>query len=243
VSINTVILQRATGLWAFQIDEALGLLLQGGMIEATVSTALFPTYKHENVKITPKGRAKFNKTVIVEEFPNSLKNRRQVFVVHGRNHKARDAIFTFLRSIGLHPLEWSELVKATGKGSPYVGEILDRAFSEAQAVVVLMTPDDEGRLRQVFSKPDDPIYEIKLTPQARLNVVFEAGMAIGRSSDRTIIVELGGLRPFSDVGGRHVVKLDNSSQKRQELAQRLQTAGCTINLNGTDWHTAGDFSL
>jgi hypothetical protein len=27
------------------------------------------------------------------------------------------------------------------------------------------------------------------------------------------------------------------------LAHRLQAAGCSINLNGTDWHTAGDFSV
>lgn len=80
---------------------------------------------------------------------------------------------------------------ATGKGSPYIGEILDEAFSKAQAVVVLMTPDDEGYLRQVFRSPGDPPHETKLTPQARLNVLFEAGMAMGRSPERTILVELG----------------------------------------------------
>jgi predicted nucleotide-binding protein len=243
VSIKSVTLQRDARLTSYDIDEALELLSQGGMIEGTPSNAIIPLYKFESVKITPKGRAKFKKTETIEEFPITSKNPRQVFVVHGRNQKARDSIFIFLRTIGLHPLEWSELVKATGKGSPYVGEILDRAFSEAQAVVVLMTPDDEGQLRQIFRKPDDPMHETELTPQARLNVVFEAGMAMGRNSQRTIIVELGGLRPFSDVVGRHVIKLDNTSQKRQELAQRLQTAGCTVNLNGTDWHTDGNFSL
>ena len=170
-----------------------------------------------------------------------IQGPRVVFVVHGRNSRARDAMFTFLRSIGLYPLEWSEAVRATGETSPYIGNILDVAFSIAQAIVVLLTPDDEGCLRDPFRSPGDPPHEIELTPQARLNVIFEAGMAIGRRVDRTILVELGELRPFSDIAGRHVVRLNNTTQRRQEFAQRLQAAGCPVNLTGTDWHTAGDF--
>ena len=172
---------------------------------------------------------------------NSPTAMEKVFVVHGRNHKSRDALFTFLRSIGLHPLEWNEAVRATGKASPYIGEILDAAFSQAGAVVVLMTPDDEARLREPFVSANDPPHETELTGQARPNVIFEAGMAMGRDADRTVLIELGSLRPFSDIGGRHVIRLDDRTQRRQELAQRLQSAGCPVNLDGTDWHTAGDF--
>jgi len=157
--------------------------------------------------------------------------------------KARDALFDFLRSIGLDPIEWSQAVAATGKGTPYVGEILDKMFSMAQAVVVLMTPDDEAQLRAHLRRKDEPSYETELTPQARANVLFEAGMAIGRYPERTVLVQLGPLRPFSDIGGRHVVKFDGSTQKRQELAQRLLTAGCPANLGGTDWHTKGSFEI
>ncbi len=142
-----------------------------------------------------------------------------------------------------HPHEWSQLTVATGKGSPYVGEILDKAFSIAYAVIVLMTPDDLACLKKEFRKPDDLGWEIELTGQARPNVLFEAGMAMGRNPDRTILVEAGSLRPFSDVGGRHVVRLDDSIAKRQDLAKRLEAVGCTVDLSGTDWHTAGTFSI
>ena len=152
-------------------------------------------------------------------------------------------MFTFLRSIGLHPLEWSEAVLAAGGGAPYIGTILEKAFEIAQAVVVLMTPDDEARLRRAFHQTGDGLHETRVTPQARPNVLFEAGMAMGRSAERTIIVELGNLRPFSDIAGRHVVRLNNTSQRRQELAQRLQAAGCPVNLTGTHWHKAGDFEV
>ena len=80
-----------------------------------------------------------------------------------------------------------------------------------------------------------------MSGQARPNVLFEAGMAMGRNEDRTVLVELGTLRPFSDVAGRHAIRFGDNSQCRQELAKRLETAGCPVNLDGTDWHTAGDF--
>ena len=166
---------------------------------------------------------------------------REVFVVHGRNSAARDALFDFLRAIDLHPLEWSVASQATGKATPYIEEILDTAFSRAHAFVVLLTPDDEARLRPELRGDTEPLYETELTGQARPNVLFEAGMAIGRYPERTVLIELGSLRPFSDIAGLHVIRMDGSSQRRQELAQRLRTTGSPVNLDGTDWHTAGDF--
>lgn len=177
-----------------------------------------------------------------EEMVDIVKDPAKVFVVHGRNHNANKAIFSFLRSIGLKPLEWSQIIASMNVGSPYIGNILDHAFDQAQAVVVLMTPDDEARLRESFRKSDEQEHEIYLTPQARPNVLFEAGMALGRFPERTILVELGKLRPFSDIAGRHTVKLDDSTQKRQDLAQRLQKAGCPVDLTGIDWHTEGKFN-
>jgi predicted nucleotide-binding protein len=167
---------------------------------------------------------------------------RKVFVVHGRNNPAREALFTFLRAIGLHPLEWSEIVKATGKASPYIGEVLEKGFSIAQAVVVLMTPDDEARLREPYRGSAEPPHETELTPQPRPNVLLEGGMALGLFPERTVIVELGRLRPLSDIGGRHVIRMNDTPERRQDLAQRLETAGCAVNRSGTDWYSAGAFS-
>lgn len=174
---------------------------------------------------------------------STAQDLRNVFVVHGRNLEARNSLFRFLRSIGLRPLEWSQAIKETGKASPFISEILDVAFSKAQAVVVLMTPDDVAQLQEPFRSPHDPPFESQLTGQARPNVLFEAGMAMGRNPDRTVIVELGILRPFSDIAGRHTVKLSNATASRQALAQRLDNAGCAVDLTGSDWHTEGDFTL
>lgn len=169
-----------------------------------------------------------------------VKGPRVVFVVHGRDQRARDGVFTLLRAFGLHPLEWAEALMATGNPVPYIGDVLDSAFGVAQAIVVLMTPDDEAYLRSHLRGPSEPSHETQPTGQARANVLFEAGMAMGRAPERTVLVEVGNLRPFSDVGGRHVVRLDNSTSRRQEFAQRLLSAGCSVNLTGVDWHTAGE---
>jgi predicted nucleotide-binding protein len=170
-----------------------------------------------------------------------VQGSKKVFVAHGRNLKARDAMFSFLRSIGLNPVEWSQAVQAKGKPTPYVGQILDAAFSVDSTVVVVMTPDDEARLQEQFWKEDDQKHETELTGQPRQNVLFEAGMAMGRNSDRTVLVQLGNLRPFSDVLGRHILKLDNSAEKRMDLVQRLQLAGCPVDISGRDWLRTGDF--
>jgi len=166
---------------------------------------------------------------------------RKVFVVHGRNAAARDALFDFLRSIGLRPIEWSQAVQMTGEGSPYIGQVLHAAFSAAQAIVVLMTPDEITYLRMEYANGvDDP--DTQPAAQARPNVLFEAGMALGKSPERTILVELGVVRPFSDVAGRHALRLDGGPSGRKDLAARLEAAGCSVDLSGTDWITKGDLT-
>lgn len=166
---------------------------------------------------------------------------RSVFVIHGRNDELRKAMFAFLRSINLSPMEWAQAVELTGHGSPYIGQVLDAALEHAAAIVVLMTPDEIAYLQpQLGHGEDDP--ETKPSPQARPNVLFEAGMALGRDPERTILVEIGNVRPFSDVAGRHAIRLNNDVGRRQDFANRLKTAGCTVDLRGSDWHDSGDFT-
>jgi predicted nucleotide-binding protein len=177
-----------------------------------------------------------------KETETSQDKARRVFVIHGRDERLRSGIFTFLRALRLEPLEWTRAMHLTGKASPYIGEILDAAFKHAQAAVVLLTPDDEARLRQDLVRPDDPMYEKALTGQARPNVLFESGMAFATRPNQTVLAQFGNVRPFSDVAGRHVVRMDDSVQKRHELASKLKTAGCSVDTDGSDWQSAGDLT-
>lgn len=176
--------------------------------------------------------------------PTTRKKARRgksVFVVHGRDDKLRRSVFSFLRALGLEPIEWRKAIGYTGKPSPYVGEILDAAFSRATAVVVLLTPDDEAQLKPNLRKLTDPDYEKRLTGQPRPNVLFEAGMAFGRYPEATVLVQVGQLRPLSDVMGRHTVHLSNSIESRWELVGKLRSSGCDVDTSGVDWTSEGDF--
>ena len=166
---------------------------------------------------------------------------RAVMVVHGRDEKARRALFDFLRALGLWPLEWGQLVADGADAAPYIGEVVERAFRRAKAVVVLLTPDDEARLREEFRRPNDPQHERELTPQARANVLFEAGMALALHPTRTVLVQMGQVRPFSDVQGRHVVHLDGTDKPLRAIADRLERAGCAVNTSGDDWASVDRF--
>lgn len=164
---------------------------------------------------------------------------RKVLVVHGRNEAFRQAMFSFLRAIGLDPIEWEEAISMTGQSSPYIGQAIDAAFANARAAVVLLTGDDLACLKEEYISQHDDDTERKPTPQARPNVLFELGMAFGRKPEHTIIVEFGKTRPISDSIGRNVIRFVDTPEFRQKLAGRLLNAGCAVNTSfKSDWLTA-----
>ena len=173
-------------------------------------------------------------------------NNKAVFVVHGRSEKLKESMFDFLKAIGLEPLEWPRLKAAamakTKQASPYVGEIIKEAFEQApQGIIVLLSGDDEARLRKDLHKPDEPDYETELMPQARPNVLFEGGMAMGILPEKTILVQVGEIRPFSDIVGRYVIHLDNSHEKKQQLIVALKNIQCKVDDSSPSWMNKGDF--
>jgi predicted nucleotide-binding protein len=166
----------------------------------------------------------------------------RVFIVHGRNERARLALCAVLRAVGLSPIEWEEAVQLTGIAAPYIGDVINKAFDIAQAVIVLLTGDDLARLDLRHIHAADSEAERTLHRQPRLNVVFEAGMALGRFPDRTLLVGVGHSKRFSDIEGRHYVRLSGNPESLNTLISRLDTAGCTVKTRGrTDWLRVADF--
>lgn len=217
-----------------------------GVASSTESAAARATQTEPNPQT--KSRVSAPKTATRQKTPKTTMTRaarrgRKVFVVHGRNRTLRNAMFSFLRSLSLEPMEWQKGIAATGQGTPPVDQIVDALFRQAVAIVVLFTPDDDVILKAEFRKHDDAPYEAQMVGQARPNVLFEAGMAFARHPRETVMVQVGDVKHFSDIGGRHLTRLTNSAESRRELITKLKNAGCDVDDSGTDWLREGNFQI
>lgn len=194
---------------------------------------------------TPRGIKKARGSSVVGRAPSKVRTPRRspstspnevvvddpsvVMVVHGQDTSVARAMFDWLRAITLKPRDWSQHVKASGEASPFIGKVLETAFTSAQAVIVLFTPDEHVALRKDL-KGGAHAWRL----QARPNVLFEAGMAFATHPKRTVLVVLGDQELPTDLAGRHYVRLGSVPALR-DLAQRLEQAGCPVDLSGDDW--------
>ncbi len=247
----------AVALFGFFLSEVLGKAITPATITECYATSHLPIPKNPSDTIAKSGAfvrdknkwalhrdtiLRFKSVVATAPSINSSldddERKKTVMVVYGRDEDTRLDMFSFLRSLHLQPIEWNTAVQRTGKTSPYVGEVVSAAFSMAQAFLVLMTPDEKAVLRPELQKRPHDAHEAF---QPRPNVILEAGMALAKNEARTILVSTGQLRGMSDLDGRHLISLDNSAERRNDLIQRLRIAGCDPKTNGTDWIKIGDF--
>ena len=175
--------------------------------------------------------------------PRSSVTKRTVFLVHGRDHDARNALIELLRAFDLRVINWRDAISQAGEGgTPYTGDIVRAGMDMADVVVVLLTPDDVGYVRPAFRQDRDGADELRPTGQARLNVIFEAGMAMALDRKRVVMVEIGATRGLSDTAGIHTIRLSDHVESRKDFAARLRDAGLTVDTDGEPWRTVGVFT-
>lgn len=58
-----------------------------------------------------------------------------------------------------------------------------------------------------------------------------------------MLVQVGKLRPFSDISGRHIVRMTGGAKAPHTVVNRLKSAGLEPTTDGADWLSEGDFSL
>lgn len=164
-------------------------------------------------------------TINVMSAPNNTQHtspppdRRSVFLVHGRNEAARDAMTEFLRALDLSVISWTKantLARTALSRNPSTLETVQAGLRAAAAVVVLFTPDD-----LVALDPRMTPGETQLTGQARPNVILEAGMIIGMDDAKAIFVQLGKQRAITDIAGINFVNIGDGMEKKEDLANRL----------------------
>ena len=117
---------------------------------------------------------------------------------------------------------------------------MDALFERAQAIVVVLSPEEHVSLREDLRTSDRTDAE---SWQPRPNVFLEAGMALAKDREHTIIIQIGRVREASDLFGRNVIRLDNSPEQRHSFVQRLTSANCDASTKGTDWLHVGQFEV
>jgi predicted nucleotide-binding protein len=140
----------------------------------------------------------------------------KVFVVHGHDEGAREAVARFLERLGIKPIILHE---QANQGLTVIEKI--EAHSEVSFAVVLLTPDDLGCI-----KGGTP------GPRARQNVVLELGYFIGRLGRKHVCaLKRGELEIPSDFGGVVYDQFDDTGGWRQKLATELAAADFNIDWN------------
>lgn len=147
--------------------------------------------------------------------PKEISNR--VFIVHGHDKEAKEAVARLLATLGLDPIILNE--------QPNMGRtIIEKFEAEGQVgfAVVLLTPDDFGK-----SKDDTD-----LRPRARQNVILELGYFVGTLGRRNVCALVRGKLDLpSDFAGVVYENFDDGGAWKFVLGRELRAAGYSVDLN------------
>ena len=140
----------------------------------------------------------------------------KVFIVHGHDGEAREAVARFLEKMGLQAIILHE---QANQGRTVIEKV--EANGDVGFAVVLLTPDDVG-----CTKGGEP------GPRARQNVLLELGYFIGRlGRAKVCALKRGTLEIPSDFAGVVWENMDSSGSWKLALARELKAAGHDIDLN------------
>jgi predicted nucleotide-binding protein len=140
----------------------------------------------------------------------------KVFIVHGHDEAAKQAVARFIEHIGFEAVILSE---QANQGRTIIEKI--EAHSEVGFAVVLLTPDDVG------GKTAD-----SLQPRARQNVLLELGYFICKlGRGRVCTLAKGGLEIPTDFAGVVWEPFDEAGAWKSSLARELKAVGYTIDWN------------
>jgi predicted nucleotide-binding protein len=143
-----------------------------------------------------------------------------IFVVHGHSDARKYELMRLLDRAATP--EAMVLHEQANRGQTIL-EKFERHAQVASFAVVLLTGDDEGRLRG--STGD-------LAPRGRQNVIFELGVFIGALGRSNVVVLMDdGVEKPSDIGGLVYISLDAAGAWRHSLLKELQAAGVEVDFN------------
>jgi predicted nucleotide-binding protein len=140
----------------------------------------------------------------------------RVFIVHGHDGEAREAVARFVAKVGLNPVILHEQASA---GQTIIEKL--EKHGEVSFAIVLLTPDDLGATGTMLPPT--------LKARARQNVILELGYFIGTlGRNRVCVLYRPDVELPSDMLGVVYVPYDSSGSWRLGLARELKAAGLKI---------------
>ena len=153
-------------------------------------------------------------------------NSKNIFIIHGHNHQAREDIELILRRNNINPII---LAHEANQGDTVV-EKFER-HSDVTHAIALFTRDDIGGSVKDVGKLDSLNNLEKIAYRARQNVLIEAGYFMSKlGRERLTILAENAIEIPSDYQGMISIKMDENDEWKRKLLLELQTCGFTIDL-------------
>ena len=144
--------------------------------------------------------------------PKAPMDKSKIFIVHGHDDAAKQAVARFVEKIGLEAIILHEQASS---GKTIIEKI--EANSNVGFAIVLYTPCDEGRPKGE---------EDQLKPRARQNVVFEHGYLIGKIGRKNVSALVkGDIETPTDISGVVYINMDESEAWKYQVAKEMKACG------------------
>jgi len=167
----------------------------------------------------------------------SIVASKDVFIVHGRDHKPVTELKAMLYEFGLNPIVLHE----QPSGSRTIVEKLEK-YSDVGYAFIILTPDDRGCNADasftILESPRGDDYcdwnavKKELKFRSRQNVILEFGYFMGLlGRDRVCCLHKGNVELPSDMHGIVYIPFENSVEEvRYKILKELKAAGYEIKI-------------
>jgi len=199
-----------------------GIINQGAFVDASTLQDKNKVYLQvPGYPFTYFGEQEINKS---ESIPNRASKEssnmlnQKVFIVHGHDEAAKEAVSRFIEKLGFTAIILHEQPNA---GLTVIEKF--EAYSDVGFALVLLTPDDIGGI---------PDKQNELKFRARQNVIFELGYFFARlGRQRVCALYKTEVELPSDIHGVLYIPLDNAGAWRMSLAKEMKNAGYPVDMN------------
>ena len=149
--------------------------------------------------------------------PLIARNKRKVFIVHGRDNEAKQEVGRFIEQLGLEAIILHE---RASEGMTII-EKIEKYSNDADFALILYTACDHGR----------GVHESKIKPKnrARQNVVFEHGYLMAKLGRENVCsLVKGDIETPNDISGVVYVPMDSSGGWKYAVIKELKACGYVV---------------